>query len=175
MDTTQKKQVFYDIISIVSLYYNSGKYFFLNYILQVKLLIVSFIFKTSKNVYFSLGNKIFFTQDELYKKYINQPVKSDGGLHYKNKWKLRKSMVLLHLNGKLFCGYCGITFDFRKTFPELDHIVPLALGGSDNIRNLTPCCTACNVKKGSSAHWKVQHHSEGFGLKGVKRNMGSLL
>jgi 5-methylcytosine-specific restriction endonuclease McrA len=55
------------------------------------------------------------------------------------------------------CHICGINTPkrFRGTFhkqaPELDHIVPLALGGSHTRLNTACACRACNGKKGAQA------------------------
>lgn len=40
------------------------------------------------------------------------------------------------------CTYCGATEDI-----EIDHIYPLARGGSHTLRNLTPACGFCNRSK----------------------------
>ena len=53
------------------------------------------------------------------------------------------------------CHICGIstpkklrgTFDDRA--PELDHIVPLAVGGEHSRRNTACACRKCNIEKGS--------------------------
>lgn len=42
-----------------------------------------------------------------------------------------------------YCVVCGISADL-----EIDHIAPLALGGSNGIENLQLLCKSCNCKKG---------------------------
>jgi 5-methylcytosine-specific restriction endonuclease McrA len=42
------------------------------------------------------------------------------------------------------CAYCG-----GKTRLTVDHIVPLALGGSHSIDNAVPACLSCNSSKGA--------------------------
>ena len=39
------------------------------------------------------------------------------------------------------CAYCGLPAD------QVDHIVPVAAGGSDHPDNLTAACRRCNLKK----------------------------
>ena len=40
------------------------------------------------------------------------------------------------------CRYCGNPAD------AIDHVVPIALGGSNRVRNLVMSCTGCNSRKG---------------------------
>lgn len=45
------------------------------------------------------------------------------------------------------CHYCGKRlYWFGMT---LDHVVPRAAGGSDDLSNLVLCCCKCNRKKGA--------------------------
>ena len=41
------------------------------------------------------------------------------------------------------CAYCGVTAT------ELDHVVSIYRGGTDNIDNILPACKPCNTSKGS--------------------------
>jgi 5-methylcytosine-specific restriction endonuclease McrA len=41
------------------------------------------------------------------------------------------------------CAYCGV--DIPAHFK--DHVVPKALGGSDDEANIVPCCKPCNASK----------------------------
>ena len=43
------------------------------------------------------------------------------------------------------CRYCGSRDDLT-----IDHVVPIALGGSNRLRNLVACCSACNTRKGAT-------------------------
>ena len=43
------------------------------------------------------------------------------------------------------CAYCG---DLAGPF-EIDHIYPVALGGTDDLENLTLACVPCNRSKGA--------------------------
>jgi 5-methylcytosine-specific restriction endonuclease McrA len=42
------------------------------------------------------------------------------------------------------CAYCGIRPD---TTLHIDHVVPLARGGSNDLGNLLPACADCNLSK----------------------------
>jgi len=58
---------------------------------------------------------------------------------YSNQWvtlsaKLRKAQP--------WCTYCGKTHDLT-----LDHIVPLARGGTNAVTNLRVLCRSCNGRK----------------------------
>lgn len=43
------------------------------------------------------------------------------------------------------CRSCGVQLDL-----SIDHIIPLAKGGTDEIENLQTLCLTCNVRKGVS-------------------------
>lgn len=45
------------------------------------------------------------------------------------------------------CRYCG------SDATEIDHVVPVALGGSGAVRNLVAACGDCNSRKGATV-WK---------------------
>ncbi len=82
--------------------------------------------------------------------------------------KTIKTQVYLRTNGK--CHFCGedLVFEsyglkkknaddeFEKGSWEIDHVVPRANGGKDNIENLLPACKACNglrwFRKGTAIH-----------------------
>jgi 5-methylcytosine-specific restriction endonuclease McrA len=40
------------------------------------------------------------------------------------------------------CAYCG-----KKAKPTMDHIVPIAKGGTHSIENIVPACQSCNSSK----------------------------
>jgi 5-methylcytosine-specific restriction endonuclease McrA len=42
------------------------------------------------------------------------------------------------------CAYCGTEGDH-----DLDHVVPRARGGHDDVDNLVPACVPCNSRKGT--------------------------
>lgn len=43
------------------------------------------------------------------------------------------------------CAYCGCEITIKDM--QADHVVPLHLGGADDILNLYPACRACNHYK----------------------------
>ena len=49
------------------------------------------------------------------------------------------------------CGYCGVSETSVGSELEIDHHLPQAAGGSDDIDNLVYACTACNRFKGDYA------------------------
>lgn len=62
--------------------------------------------------------------------------------HKKNEWD---SMKLFFENKCCCChGESGLLHI------ELDHIVPIYLGGSNGLNNIQPLCALCNIKKGGS-------------------------
>ena len=44
------------------------------------------------------------------------------------------------------CWYCGLTLDPFDTF-TLDHVIPTAMGGTDEPSNLVAACKSCNSSK----------------------------
>lgn len=51
------------------------------------------------------------------------------------------------------CAYCGRKITIKEM--QADHVVPLHLGGADDISNLYPACRACN-------HYKSTYTVEKF-------------
>ena len=64
--------------------------------------------------------------------------------------KLKKSIRRESLDR---CGYCKSRQDLVPVILQIDHIMPLSIGGSDDEANLWLLCPSCNLAKGK--------HSEG--------------
>ena len=66
--------------------------------------------------------------------------RGNGGYHTKEQWEELKNIY------KHTCPRC------RKCEPEIkltvDHILPVGMGGSNNIENIQPLCSRCNSSKG---------------------------
>lgn len=54
---------------------------------------------------------------------------------------------LIYNTAKGRCALCGRKITYDKM--TLDHIVPLAMNGADDVSNLQCTCEACNLFKGS--------------------------
>lgn len=50
------------------------------------------------------------------------------------------------------CGYCLTAEKYSGMRLHIDHIIPLAAGGSSERENLWLACTLCNSYKGSQTH-----------------------
>jgi 5-methylcytosine-specific restriction endonuclease McrA len=55
------------------------------------------------------------------------------------------------------CAYCGCTLDYKGGM-TIDHIQPVAQGGSDKLENLLPACERCNKRKGASSIEVFRRH-----------------
>ena len=56
-----------------------------------------------------------------------------------HRWKKLRLRILAR--DSYTCAYCGDNAN------EVDHIIPLKRGGSDDSENLVACCRTCNIKK----------------------------
>ena len=62
----------------------------------------------------------------------------NGGRHTQNQW------LELCAKFEFRCVCC-----FRITYLTRDHVIPLLMGGTDNIENIQPLCRSCNSRKGA--------------------------
>lgn len=67
------------------------------------------------------------------------------------------------MNG-FVCSYCGCEMDLVSDDHQVsvDHVVPLARGGTNDITNLVLCCRHCNTQKASMTveQWTAKRRSE---------------
>ena len=54
----------------------------------------------------------------------------------------------IHEANDWICQYCGLDMKNNKSLAQLEHIYPIALGGSNSKDNLTTACKNCNSEKG---------------------------
>lgn len=78
----------------------------------------------------------------------------DGVISARRRGRGREFTILLDLlpdypdddaHGQAECSYCGAV----SRAMEMDHVIPRALGGTDDRGNLTIACIACNTDKGA--------------------------
>lgn len=64
----------------------------------------------------------------------------------RKKWsKIQREKIHKKYNGR--CAYCGRKITINEM--QMDHIISLKNGGSNNIDNINPSCRLCNERKGS--------------------------
>ena len=51
---------------------------------------------------------------------------------------------------RFMCTYCGVSGNDAEL--EVDHIIPVALGGSNHMSNLTTACRKCNSEKSDKSY-----------------------
>ena len=61
------------------------------------------------------------------------------------------------LVNQIFCSYCGNfgteTKDKENNTWEIDHIIPVSRGGTNDLHNLTKACQNCNKSKSNQIGW----------------------
>jgi 5-methylcytosine-specific restriction enzyme A len=67
----------------------------------------------------------------------SRPRRMPGG----NGWAWQRTRARIAERDGYRCVYCGGPFEV------IDHVVPIAAGGSDHDSNLVACCKACNERK----------------------------
>jgi len=80
---------------------------------------------------------------------------ASASIFHENDRPMRRSVsqgtrqsVLRKTSGR--CVYCAIALTTQRGLPnsfEVDHVLPVALGGTDDVANLVPSCMSCNSKK----------------------------
>jgi 5-methylcytosine-specific restriction endonuclease McrA len=61
-----------------------------------------------------------------------------------NRWWKKRVWEVVKRDGRK-CNLCG--YDQDESNLNVDHIMPLALGGSDAVTNLQILCKVCHIKK----------------------------
>lgn len=75
---------------------------------------------------------------------MNQPI--SGRVRPNLRPQVRFQVLRTH---DFSCFYCGLPSSYVPLL--MDHVIPVALGGTDDLWNLVPACQPCNSGKGSSA------------------------
>lgn len=63
----------------------------------------------------------------------------------KKAQELKASQWWKNILGKGLCHYCGKKFAAKEL--TMDHVVPVARGGSSSKGNVVPACRKCNAEK----------------------------
>lgn len=71
---------------------------------------------------------------------------------------MNRAVILSKYSGR--CAYCGCEIT-AKTM-QVDHIVPIRAGGTDNLDNLNPSCRLCN------------HYKRGGGINYLRRMLSEM-
>lgn len=82
-----------------------------------------------------------------------------------NRRRLRKEeRIEVYNKCQGHCAYCGKEIAYQDM--QVDHMIPLRIGGEDDIENLLPSCRSCN-------HYKATLDVEGFRnyLSGVHKRL----
>jgi len=72
--------------------------------------------------------------------------------------ELRKSRWWQQKIGRGRCQYCGASVPPKEL--TMDHILPLAMGGTSSKGNIAACCKACNTRKKTMMPIEWQHYLE---------------
>lgn len=74
-----------------------------------------------------------------YSRYNRSDARASSATHYTvAEWR---ALCAQHKHRCLSCG--------KKARLAADHVIPLSVGGSDDISNIQPLCKPCNSKKGA--------------------------
>ena len=72
--------------------------------------------------------------------------KSSSASDLANDHKAKDKRQLFH-DQEQRCVYCGNRYPYDQL--QVDHMIPVALGGQDSIRNAQLACRSCNMTKGT--------------------------
>lgn len=65
------------------------------------------------------------------------------------------------------CQYCGVTA--REAKLEIDHMVPISKGGTNEFTNLVTACVACNRGKGNNSYNVLNRSQSGYIKKYIEK------
>lgn len=85
-------------------------------------------------------------------KAAGKPVRRGGS------WISRRDRSYIYMRDNFCCQLCGARVTLEADYmdalaPTIDHIVPKALGGGDEIENLRLACRQCNSSRGARVDW----------------------
>lgn len=64
----------------------------------------------------------------------------------------QKEREKIWIQSERICRYCKCRLDgFTGDVMHIDHIVPVVVGGTDDLENLTAACVTCNLKKNAKS------------------------
>jgi len=91
--------------------------------------------------------------DKEYREFITNHMNDPKNIrceNYRNSWNVvRKEMTKLVMKrDKQECRYCG-----SKKNLQIDHIHPMARGGTNDPYNLQILCKSCNVRKSAKVNY----------------------
>ncbi len=134
----------------------------MNYLSIIILILVVIIINTNfiKSILKSTNNDIlinlpenlaYYTNTSFLLRKQNSSYQSNNSYELNNSYKsnikrnvTEKTKKIVASNQKWKCLYCNSTLDYTY---EIDHIIPLCKGGTNNINNLQALCRNCHGKK----------------------------
>jgi len=64
-----------------------------------------------------------------------------------NRYISKSTKDKVYKRAKGFCEYCLSPFEFLPSPYNIEHIIPISKGGSNELENLALSCFGCNLKK----------------------------
>lgn len=83
--------------------------------------------------------------------------------------KILRKHVLEKTNGR--CSYCGRKL-VGNLWPFIDHVIPIASGGTNEFKNLLPACDNCNSCK---KNFSLEEHRNRVTVKEIYKKFTELL
>lgn len=79
--------------------------------------------------------------------------------------KIRRRLIDSILERDKVCVYCG-----NEAFLNIDHVIPVAMGGSNDEDNLVACCEDCNQTKSKYLPSEIDMSIKFGGLTNKRKN-----